>query len=1214
MNYTPDQQLVIDTHHENILVAAAAGSGKTAVLVEHIIRMISSDEEPIDIDRLLVVTFTNAAAAEMRERIGKAINEQLMKQPENAHLQRQATLIHHAQITTIDSFCLYLLRNHFQEIGLDPSFRVADPGELKLLQADVLKELLEDEFQKGDEAFLNLVEFYCTGKKETELENAILDLYRFAMSYPWPEAWLEEHSKDYRFQDTEELRESDFIKYGFNYAESLLPELISQMQTALEICREPDGPYVYDEMIEGELEELEACIGCKGWSSLRSAVEAVQFGRLSSKKDDSIHPAKRELVKGVRAKVKEQVEKIRKSFFELTDDGILHQCSETSPYAEELVHLTLLYKERFDAAKQKRNMIDFGDMEHLALKILCRQEDGHTVPSDTALEYRDYFEEIMIDEYQDSNLVQETLLTSIARDNNLFMVGDVKQSIYRFRLARPELFMEKYHSFSTQHGPNHRIDLHQNFRSRAEVIDSVNLIFRQLMGESLGGIEYDDAASLKLGATYPDHPDREQLRTELVLREKANDSRDATTQEAELIADRIEQMMRGSMQVTDKASGALRAVRYSDMVILVRAAKTMAPRMKEVLEARGIPCHINAGTGYFQTPEIREITHLLRVIDNPQQDIPLFAVLRSVFGGFSDEELARIRVSGKKKEKLYLSLKSYEEGDALTDHCHAFLSWLHGLREKKNYLPISELLAEILDQTHYVEYVSALPGGEQRRANVLLLLDKAANFERTSFHGLYHFVRYIDQMEKVDLDDGEASMLDENANVVRIMTVHKSKGLEFPICFVSGIQHLISNSRDAAKPIHTDMDLGLGMNRIDPKVRVKYTTLRKEILQTKQKTDNFGEELRVLYVALTRAKEKLIMTGIIDEKAKFMQKISQVNLYKEQLLPLSYLNSASSWLDWIGGALARSSAFNGVWEAYELLPPEQMMPADVKVTLEGAVPQTQQILKNAAAVVKDAESFLHRVETATVNESGLRTLQERLQYQYPYAILRDLHAKTTVSELKMAGMEKLLQKTLEDQGKPLFETDEIGPILPRFLWGEDVISGTERGSAMHRFMELIDLQDPAEEASLRRQLQELTVAGTMTEGYANAVSLRQIITFLQSDLAAGMRLADREGKLHREQPFVMSIPAGRLNAAYPSEERVLVQGIIDVYYEAEDGSLVLADYKTDRVKSGSELIERYRVQMEYYAEALSRITGKRVSRKVLYSFHLGQEIEIPDAQ
>ncbi|MCR5715456.1 MAG: helicase-exonuclease AddAB subunit AddA [Lachnospiraceae bacterium] len=1210
MNFTPDQQRVIDTHHENILVAAAAGSGKTAVLVERIIQMICREDEPAEIDRLLVVTFTNAAAAEMRERIEKAIMEKLKETPDNVHLQRQATLIHHAQITTIDSFCLYLLRNHFQEIGLDPSFRVADEGEMKLLKQDILQELLEEHFAAGEESFLHLVECYCTGKKETELEEAVLDLYHYAMSYPWPEEWLRLHQSDDEVANADELAKSDIIKFGLNYFDKLFPELVDQLETALAMCREPDGPYVYDEVIEEAKNDLESCIGQHSFSALRDAATAVTFNRLPSKKDDAISPAKREMVKNLWDAVKKQHKAIVEKYFGLNEDGILRQCKAVAPVSRALLSLTIEFTEKIAAAKRSRNIIDFSDMEHLALQILCKKEGDQILPTDTALDYRDYFTEIMIDEYQDSNLVQEALVTSIAREDNLFMVGDVKQSIYRFRLARPELFMEKYHRFSTTAGPDRRIDLHQNFRSRAEVIDSVNEIFRQLMGEALGGIAYDDAAALYRGATYPDNPDPEELTTELLIREQAEDDRSKAAQEAELIAERIQGMIHGDLHVTDKETGQLRKVRYSDIVILLRSAASVAPEMKEVLEARGIPCYINASAGYFRTSEIRILMELLRIVDNPQQDLPLFGVLKSVFGKFTDEELAKIRSGAKPREKLYESLKSYDDEIALQQKCEAFLSWLSDLRAKKSYLPVSEFLSRLMNATHYIEYVSALPGGEQRRANVLMLLQKAAVFEQTSFHGLYHFVRYIDQLEKYEVDDGEASTLDENANVVRIMTIHKSKGLEFPVCFVSGLNRAIVNAKNSTGVIRTDMDLGVAMDQVDPRARVKYSTLRKEILQSKLKLDTMAEELRVLYVAFTRAKEKLIITGLVKDSAKFVTDMSQIGIYSEHLLPFSFLIASSTLLDWVGAAFARTTAFEEIRENFGLMSPQRLIPMHAKVRIDGPVSKAEQALKEAAQIVTDAGTFLRQIETTPVNAQAEEALRARMEYHYPNALLSSLYAKTTVSELKMAGMEKLLEHSLEEAGKPLFETEEIRPILPRFLQEKAQVTGTLRGSAMHRFMELVNLCGDVSRTGLTAQRAAFEAAGTLSHEFAQAVNLDQVEAFLGTKLASGMQLAEEAGTLHREQPFVMSIPANRLQADYPSKETVLVQGIIDVYYEDADGNLVLADYKTDRVERPEELIERYRVQMDYYAEALEKITGKQVVRKVLYSFRLGKEIDI----
>lgn len=1210
IDFTPEQSKVIHLRHENLLVSAAAGSGKTAVLVERIIQMVCDSTHPTDIDRLLVVTFTNAAAGEMRERVSSAIAQKLSENPSDEHLQKQSALIHNAQITTIDSFCLFLIHNHFQEIGIDPAFRVADEAELGLLMQDVLGALLEEKFAEKDPAFLHCVECYTAGKKETILEESILALYRFAMSSPWPEEWLILHKGDYRINSAEELEKSDFIRMGIRYLENILPELTEAAQQCRTICGEPGGPYMYTDNIELTLAALKNCEHAGTWAEYREKLLEVEFPRLSSKKDETVIPARREEVKNIRNTVKKQIENLKEELFGCTEEMLLKQCRDTSPAAEELLELTLLFKKKLDEAKRDKNIIDFSDMEHMALQILCRRTESGMEPTQTARDYQDYFEEIMIDEYQDSNLVQETILQCIARSSNRFMVGDVKQSIYRFRLARPELFMQKYHSFSDQAGPDRRIDLHQNFRSRKEIIESVNCIFEQLMGESFGGIAYDDAAALKQGAAYPENEDRKENRTELLVREKSPDSGfTAVQQEAVMVAEKIREL-HNICHVTDKQTGKLRKAEYGDMVILLRSGTGVDEVYKQVLEEYDIPCFINSKTGYFSTSEIILLLQVLRILDNPLQDIPLFGVLHSVFGNFSDQETALLKTGRPVQERLFTSLTQYR-GGMLETKCTEFLDWMAVYRKKAVYMSISELLEQLLEESHYLEYVSALPGGEQRRANVLMLMEKAVQFEQTSFKGLYHFIRYMDQLEKYDMDTGEAATLAENADVVRIMTVHKSKGLEFPICIFSGTGRKM-NRKDAAGAVLTDADMGIGTDLVNPELRCKSRTLRKSILARKLVLDSQAEELRVLYVACTRAKEKLILTGMTDHLDKMLENAAVLHRRKEKLLPYLTRSGASSFLEWIFAAFARTDSCIGIWKnaGYEAAdaPGTGIMGETGYLFCEFQKPETEQITfrKRTEQIENDVNKFINKIKTYDIKDDMQDILQNKFSYQYPYDYLKKLYVKTTVSELKRGIPEKAAEAA--ESGRHLFEEETVVPYLPAFLRKQGEISGTARGSAVHRYLELLDFTAEADMEELGRQLRRMKEEGKISDEFSQMVDLEKIQHFLNTRLAGKMKEAQKCGKLYREQPFVLGVPSSRLFQELPENELVLVQGIIDVYLE-EDGKLILADYKTDKVRSAEELRKKYQIQLDYYAEALERLTGKSVAEKIIYSFCL--ECEIP---
>lgn len=1230
ISFTPEQQKVIELHHCNILVSAAAGSGKTAVLVERIIRMVCDEEHPVDIDRLLIVTFTNAAAAEMRERIALGISAKLDEKPESEHIQKQAALLHNAQITTIDSFCLFLLRNHFNEIGLDPAFRVADEGEVKLMQQEVLQELIEDGYREGGESFRFCVEFFCHGGREKVLEQHILNLSRYAASFPFPEEWLLARKEDYRAQDAESVSGSHYGQYLLSYLQKMTAGCAEKLKRVGAFCEEPDGPYMYGELTEQETEQLERLAGCRSLSEFESRLPAVVFGRLPSKKDDSVSPVKRELAKKLRNEVKESLKKLEGRFFATPLELAAKQGYACMEPVGTLVDLVLEFDRRMGEKKQERKIIDFSDMEHFALKILLNREEGRIRPSAVALEYRQHFAEILIDEYQDSNLVQEYLLKAVSGEEegrfNRFMVGDVKQSIYKFRLARPELFLEKYNTYCPEEGDCRRIDLAKNFRSRTQVVDTVNSVFSGIMSKDIGGIEYDERAALYPGAVYPEN---EGCESELLLVEKpdSNAEENAKRLEARAIARKIKELM-GSFQVTEKGSGSLRPVRYSDLVILLRTNSGWDEEFKQVLEDEGIPVYITSKTGYFGATEVQELLQLLRVLDNPTQDIPLFGVMKSVFGGFTEEEIARLR-SGKKSCSLYEAVKEYvsdleaagekpeeaedrmlsvrgncsrgcgglEDGEnaALCRKAADFITMLERYREYTAYMPIRELLATLVTDFDYLNYVTALPAGGKRRANVEMLFTKASDFEKTSYFGLFHFIRYMEQLEKYDVDYGEAELLDENADVVRIMSIHKSKGLEFPVTFVAGMSKRF-NIQDANQSMIADMDMGLATDYVDPERRLRNRTLRRAVLSVKLREDNLSEELRVLYVALTRAKEKLVMTASMENARE------QWELWKdsgsERLAFLDYAE-AGSYLDFLLPVLAKTCIRVSVINGEELEADafkEQMSLHERKTRLEQA---GKRIGKQTAV---ETEKQVCQTET---EEQVYQALKERLRAVYAYENLSGLYTKTTVSELKIAAM-----ADKDEAAYHTFEEKEVQPYIPLFRREQEKVSGTVRGNAYHRVMEILDLDllmeaQPGEErkAALHGFLTEQVEENRLDKEYFEAVREEKILRFLSSELGRRMYRAHREGGLFREQPFVIGIGADRLGQGFPEAETVLIQGIIDVFFVEEDG-LVLLDYKTDSVRSMAELWNRYEAQMNYYQEALQKLMCRPVKERILYSFSL----------
>lgn len=1313
MNFTPEQQKVIELHNSNILVSAAAGSGKTAVLVERIIRMICEGEHPADIDRLLIVTFTNAAAAEMRERIAAGIAARLEADPGNDHIQKQSALLHNAQITTIDSFSLFLIRNHFNEIGLDPDFRVADEGEIKLLQQEVLGQLLEDAYagkfvpddvptsrenrdsedpsREARERFHACVEYFCPGGRESVLEQHILNLSRYAGSFPWPAEWLEERKNDYAAGDLDALLHSDYGQYLAERVSRVLQGCREKLVEVKKLCELPDGPYMYGELTEAESEQLERLAACKDLKEQAAKVPVVTFGRLPSKKDDSVDPAKRELAKAIRNSVKDTLSDLSENYFKTPLELAVEQGKACREPLRMLLNLVLEFDRRLLAAKQERHLIDFSDMEHYALQILLKREKveetgdagtdstGDTgmdstgvkydiVPSDVALEYRQYFQEILIDEYQDSNLVQEYLLSAIAGETeghyNRFMVGDVKQSIYKFRLARPELFLEKYDTYQ-ERGDLCRIDLAKNFRSRVQVVDAVNDVFSRIMSREIGGIAYDDKAALYPGATYPATEDPAYGSELLLIRkpEKGDGAEGGSGEqrhdgargpvdydnvrqlEALAIAARIKQL-KGSLKVMEKATGELRPVRYSDMVILLRTTSGWDEEFKKALEQQGIPVYITSKTGYFGALEVQELLQFLRVLDNPRQDIPLFGVMQSIFGGFTQEEIARIRSGSeghsRKRMTLYEALKEVaqsgrmaeagEEASAgesagagqywqraleaatvpedmepeteLSQKADTFLQRIDHYRDLTPFTSIRDLLQRILDDYDYLNYVTALPAGSKRRANVEMLLTKASAFEKTSYFGLFHFIRYMEQLEKYDVDYGEADTLDENADVVRIMSIHKSKGLEFPVVFVSGLSKRF-NMQDANQSLIVDMDLGVAVDYVDSGRRIKNKTLRRAVLSAKMKEDNLAEELRVLYVALTRAREKLILTAVLD-KAEEKWELSRMT-GQEKLTYLDFCE-AGSYMDFLLPILPKTGI------AVTTLGTEDLAAEEIREQLR----------------MGDRRELLQRVTDGKTplpgdpeeNERKLAKLRERFAYAYPYPGLQKLYTKTTVSELKIAAMAEK-----DEAAFHTFEEKDVMPYIPAFRREQEKVSGAVRGNAFHRTMELLDfsylfmesglfagcpgtyeeyrqgLDTDRLQVRLKEFLQRETASLRLTEEYAQAVSLPKIRHFLEQELAYRMWRAFEQGLLYREQPFVLGIDAKRLDQDLPEGEKVLIQGIIDVFF-IENGEIVLLDYKTDVIDSLQALWNRYSVQIQYYEEALTKLLQLPVKERILYSFYL----------
>ena len=878
--------------------------------------------------------------------------------------------------------------------------------------------------------------------------------------------------------------------------------------------------------------------------------------------------------------------------------------------------------DRLSEKKAEKNILDFGDLEHLALQALVKRGDGKDVPTAAAREYAEAFEEIMIDEYQDSNLVQELILRSVSGKgqgaHNLFMVGDVKQSIYRFRLARPELFMEKYKTYRKDGKESCRIDLHKNFRSRAEVLNGVNFIFRQIMTEGLGGIAYDDDAALYPGADYaeasvslleedekaspvPSTEENEKAgptpsseedsisleqgkgkRTEFLLLE-TQEGRQKQQEEALLVGRRIQEIV-GKEYVWDKEEECFRKARYGDIVILLRTVSGWADTFGEVLGDMGIPCFTGSQKGYFSATEIRVVLSYLQILDNPVQDIPLAAVLRSAMGNISDEELAKIR-NFSSERYFYDCCRAYcDKGPdkELKKKLEAFFETFGYLRGKSAHTPVHLLIWELLDLTGYGAYAQSLPAGEQRRANLDMLVEKAIAYEATSYRGLYHFVRYIENLKKYEVDYGEANMGSEGDNTVRIMSIHKSKGLEFPIVFVSGLGKQF-NETDIRSKVVMHPEFGMACDYVDAEMRVKQPTLLKRTIQQKTSSENLGEELRILYVAMTRAKERLILTGAVGDAQDKIGKWRTAAMQEGEELSYSWLSGASTYLDWVAPTLLRSGEFS----------------PEFSVGIIGEEEQVQEDLQERADESERLSGLLSLSSEVCYDEATREYLDHVFSSVYPYEKDRDIIGKLSVSELK-----KLSHMPEEEDAKELYRTETVIPLIPEFIERKEAIFGAEKGTIYHTFMENLDYSRKDE---LEIQLEELISCGKMSREESTALELADVKTFLATKSGARMEKAAVLGQLFREQPFVMGVAANEIRSEWDPEEIVLVQGIIDAYF-IEDGQITVLDYKTDRVKQPQDLVEKYRAQLDYYALALERLTGLHVKDRIIYSFYLGRDI------
>ena len=1208
LKWTNAQQKVIDVRNRNVLVSAAAGSGKTAVLVARILELIMDDEHPCNIDEMVIVTFTKAAAAQMRQRIIKALEDQLDIKPGNVHLEKQIALIHQAQITTIHGFCKSIIDHHFYLLDLEPGFRIGEEAEIELIKKDVLDQILIQSYGEGSETFYSYVDRYAPGKNDIQIEEQIQKMYEYVMGNPFPADFMKKCVENY---ENDKLIISEFyFQETYSYVMNELKQVREMILHGLDICGEDERLDKYAMTLNNDLEGIDLLCKSTDYESLSNAVMAHSFSKLGAIRSFEGDNHK-EYVKELRTQIKDFVKDLKESYFFASTELLKEQLVQTGGMVKELVKLTDLFSKAYKEEKKRRNIIDFNDLEHFALQILI--DPVSQEPSKAALKLRDQYKYIMIDEYQDSNLVQEIIMNSIARSHqepkNIFMVGDVKQSIYRFRLARPELFMDKYDRYTAEDEggqAGQRINLHQNFRSRNEVISLTNLVFSKIMKRDLGGIEYDEDARLVVGASYP-KDDQADFVSQLILvdQDVEVELANAAQKEGMVIAQTIYKILEEDY-VTDDITKQLRRPRFSDIVILSRSLSNWAEPVKEVLEEYNIPVFSSLTTGYFSAIEIQTMLALLHLIDNFMQDIPLVTVMTSEMFQFTKEELAQIRAVAPQRFFHQSVLACLEEPElivgTLGKKLELFFTQIQSYQMQATFLSIHELIQKILDDTLYLDCVTAMPKGHLRRMNLLMLIEKAKQFENTSYKGVFHFLRYMERLEKYEIDFGTASVSGESDNVVRLMSTHKSKGLEFPIVIVAnlGKNFNLSDKRDT---LILHPTLGVGLADIDSERRTKRDTISKNLMKDFLGDENTGEELRILYVALTRAKEKLFMIGGMKKLENFMEKMERKSSFS--IMP-SYIDrkDARSPLHWIYPIVYSDPAICKV----------QMIKPDLQKLLEGmnhySEERERQILTQAPDDLQEIKEVFDE-------------LSERFLYEYPYKDELELKGKMSVSEIKHHFMEAQYEQQEMDSLRPSFLDREAvsSSVIPNFAGGTvEQNAGAFYGTALHRYLELLDYSILANLSTsnvedgldwLKEDIVQKCEVGLLSKPQRDSLiqSIRRIYDFGISELGLRMCAAHQKSKLVREQPFVMGVTPKEAGLCNESNAKILVQGIMDAYFE-EDQGLILVDYKTDHVKNEEELTKRYQKQMELYKSALERGTNQTVKQVILYSFSLQKAVLI----
>lgn len=1286
MQWTKDQRRIIDARDCNLLVSAAAGSGKTAVLVERIIEMIADTTHPMDIDELLVVTFTKAAAAQMKDKIASALEAMLQKEPGNEHYMKQLNYISQANILTIDSFCYQVVKENFHVLGLDPTVRIGEPGEILLLQDEALEQVVEQCYQNKD--FVQCSEAFSADKTDDRILEYILKIYTVCSSYPRPDQWITYAKESLHIESEEEFVKVPFVIQYFEQLHQTARGIRAKVQMALDIARSIDGPLYMEKALLADLVLVEDLISARTYTQFADIAGQKFAGIGRAKKGDVFDVDKADRIKAIRDEYKKEIHTIF-ALFEVPFEIVLDQFAGQESMLTALLDAAEQFRQQFLQAKLAKGILEFSDVEHFALQVLCEgyDEADNPIPSAIGREMSEQFREILIDEYQDSNYLQEAILQCVSRIpqgiHNIFMVGDVKQSIYSFRMARPDLFMEKYHSYSPEEGqPCRKLLLKNNFRSRANVLETINYIFYQIMGQELGGIEYTEDEALVPGREFVEVEDDE---VELLLGESKdfefvqNSDEEMTAQkeenldenledigkielEATMIAKRILRMMgEHPYQIAAEDGETLRNVDYKDMVILFRAPSAFSQIFQEVLMNYNIPVRIQNENGYFDTIEIRMVLSMLRVIDNPFNDVELTAVLRGYYGGCNSNELAVLALvkrllehedkeetttaqdAGKrakrKKDVIYIyqvvRRLASDEGqqirkrlgqiqteiwDSLCRKCQQLVTLIEDCIEKKRYMGIGQLLRFLYFDTGFYYYAQAMPEGTFRIRNLKLLLSETKAFEEGTFPSLFDFLQYVNRLQQKAVSLGGDPSVESTENAVRIMSIHKSKGLEFPVVFLAGTGKNF-NLMDTKTPLIIHSDYYIGAKYIDTERRCGNDTFKRKAFAALMITQSIAEELRLLYVGLTRAKEKLIITGVTRDIPALIQKHDMVLADNEIKLGYSNVQGARNYLDFLVAALLRNEVF---WNAMKEVPKrldkkgeqiisaEYLLEHEIKISPIRLKVETYDFKKlTVMHLQSNMEQQMDKTEGLKqwIQQKAEYTakLEGRLDWKYENEALTKQKSKLSVTQIK---------RIYETENEP---SDVVEPIeymkdtfaVPRFIAGEKKMNAAARGTWVHKAMELFDNAVLEDADGIAAFLERMWQEERLPEETKEFLTADKFVTFTRSQLGVRMRKAAREGKLYKEKQFVVGVPASRLVGTIPKDDSIVVQGIVDAYF-VEGEELVLVDYKTDRIKAGQEeiLVQRYRTQMQYYKDTLEQLTGKQVKEVYLYSFALGKEIAV----